>query len=406
MHRFSMKDFKKAFIAALRRLVNELPLDELEWLVFPQKHMMLLATRRASMIISRVRLVAALFAFLTPLWIVVDYWVFPWPLWGWLAAGRVISSGLLGLLVFFYRNSTRMSKAYLALVILFSIPTGFFIFAHGHLHQFHLDGLSAAVQTGYTFLPFVLVAGLSVFPLTVVEGLAFSFPALLAITLAALLNPDASQLGSFLGTFWLLLMIAIVSTLSGMSQLGFMITLVRQAIRDPLTGSFSRLSGEELLEIQFIISVRSNSPLSVAFYDLDDFKSVNDRFGHEAGDKVLICSSEQIRCKLRTGDMLARWGGEEFVLIMPNTYAADAASVLERLRASGLGFRPDGSAITASAGLAERMEDNIGEWRVLVDTADQRMYLAKQSGKNRVVAGPHVLAASAQATCSRTSAEG
>ncbi len=69
-------DFKRAFVAAVRRLINELPLDELEWLVFPQKHMALLATRRAAMIISRVRLVAALFALLTPLWIAVDYWVF------------------------------------------------------------------------------------------------------------------------------------------------------------------------------------------------------------------------------------------------------------------------------------------------------------------------------------------
>ncbi|MBZ0092274.1 MAG: diguanylate cyclase [Sulfuricellaceae bacterium] len=356
--------------------------------------MMLLATRRAAMIISRVRLVAALFAILTPLWIVVDWWVFPRPLWGWLATGRVASSVMLASLAFLYKSSTSMSRAYLALVILFSIPTAFFIFAHSHLYPFHLDGMAAVVQTGYTFLPFVLVAGLSVFPLTVVEGLVFSFPALLAIALPVLINPKVGQLGAFLGTFWLLLVIAVVSTLAGMSQLGFMINLVRQAIRDPLTGSFSRLSGEELLEIQFIISVRSHSPLSVAFIDLDDFKAVNDLFGHEAGDRVLIATAEQIRRKLRTGDMLARWGGEEFVLIMPNTYAGNAVAVLERLRASGLGFRPDGRAITASIGLAERIEDNIGEWRVLVDAADQRMYAAKQSGKDRIMAGPHDLVAS------------
>jgi GGDEF domain-containing protein len=84
--------------------------------------------------------------------------------------------------------------------------------------------------------------------------------------------------------FWLLALITGVSTLAGMSQLAFMIALVRQAIRDPLTGVFSRRSGEETLDLQFTIAQRSNAALSIAFIDLDHFKSINDSFGHEAGD--------------------------------------------------------------------------------------------------------------------------
>jgi diguanylate cyclase (GGDEF)-like protein len=196
---------------------------------------------------------------------------------------------------------------------------------------------------------------------------------------------DHLNLSPLISTSWLVIVIAIVATLSGMSQLGFMIALVRTALRDALTGCFSRLSGTELLEIQFIISMRSSSPLALAFIDLDNFKSVNDNYGHDAGDQILVNAADHIRASLRTGDMLARWGGEEFILIMPNTYCREAVAAIERLRASGLGLRPDNTPMTASIGIAERTEDHASNWEALVELADQRMYSAKQSGKDRSV---------------------
>jgi diguanylate cyclase (GGDEF)-like protein len=367
--------------------MNDVHKEEIGWLISPRHHMPLLSTRRAAIIISRVRLVAALFAILTPLWIIIDSWAFPAELWHQLALGRILSSGLLLTLALSWRKSTLMRDAYLALMILFLIPSAFFVYSHLLLSEFHLSGIARVVQAGYTFLPFVLVAGLSVFPLSALEGVLFAIPALLAEAMPIAVSSVSDDAVPFLAMFWLLAVIAVVTTLSGMSQLGFMISLVRQAIRDPLTGSFSRLSGEELLEIQFILSMRTNAPLSIAFFDLDNFKSINDAFGHEAGDQVLVDMTMGIRSNLRTGDMLARWGGEEFVLIMPNTFAATAGGVLARLRESGLGMRPDGSPITASIGIAERGVDSASDWRTLVDIADKRMYCAKQSGKDRVV-GP------------------
>jgi diguanylate cyclase (GGDEF) domain len=124
----------------------------------------------------------------------------------------------------------------------------------------------------------------------------------------------------------------------------------------------------------------------VAFIDLDDFKQVNDAHGHEAGDQVLTAAAEQVRASLRTGDMLARWGGEEFILIFPNTFSKDAVQALERLREAGFGLRPEGTPVTASIGLAERIQDKPADYKKLVEIADRRMYLAKQGGKNRVVA--------------------
>lgn len=376
---------KQTLLPLVDRLLSELPHDEIGCLLSPKKHMALLTTRRATMMISRVRLVAALFAILTPLWIVVDMVVFVWPLSTLLALGRIVVSIAFATLALSYRRSKRMLDAYIALAAMFAIPTLFFVYSQHLISLYHLAGLAVAVSAGYAFLPFIMAVGLSVFPLTVVEGVAFAAPVLLVDLYAELARINEIGNSAFLGTFWLLLLIATVAILAGMSQLGFMIAMVRQSIRDPLTGCFSRSSGEELLDIQFILSVRSQSPLSLAFIDIDNFKAVNDNYGHEAGDRVLASVAENIRHTLRTGDMLVRWGGEEFIIIFPNAYCTDALEGIERLRANGLGARPDGCPVTASIGLAERTLEGTEDWRRLAEIADRRMYLAKHGGKNRVV---------------------
>lgn len=248
-----------------------------------------------------------------------------------------------------------------------------------------MAGPAAAIAAGYAFLPFVMVAGLSVFPLTASEGAVFAVPVLAAEALIALMQLDMLNWASHLGAFWLLLLIATVAILAGMSQLSFMMSLIRQATHDGLTGCFARASGEELLEIQFHIASRSGAPLSVVFVDIDHFKQINDRFGHEAGDRVLSRAAQTMRAGLRTGDILLRWGGEEFLLILPDTDGTTAAAVVRRLRESGLGKRPDGSDVTASFGIAERAADDAAGWPQLVEAADQRMYLAKLGGRDRCV---------------------
>lgn len=354
-------------------------------LCFPKHHAPLLARRRAVMIISRVRMVAGLFAVLTPLWIIVDIAVFHWPLTIMLVLGRVVTTVAFGILALSYRNSTKMKDAYRALGLMFCIPTLFFIYSHPLLSHFSMEGPAAAIAAGYAFLPFVMVAGLSVFPLTAVEGFLFALPVLAAEALVAVLQLDMLNWASHLGAFWLLVLIATVAVLAGMSQLSFMSTLVRQATHDGLTGCFARASGEELLEIQFHIAARSGAPLSIVFVDLDNFKQINDEFGHEAGDHVLAKAAETLRSNLRTGDILLRWGGEEFVIILPDASGLTAAKAVARLRERGLGLRPGGGPVTASFGIAERAGDHAMDWRQLLDLADQRMYQAKVSGKDRCV---------------------
>jgi len=127
-------------------------------------------------------------------------------------------------------------------------------------------------------------------------------------------------------------------------------------------------------------------PLSLVFVDLDHFKLVNDRYGHEEGDRVLHNAAEALQKTLRQSDIVVRWGGEEFLVIMPETDGAGAISALKRLRTNGLGLRPDGTPQTASIGLAECLSDNLATYSELIELADHRMYQAKASGRDRVFA--------------------
>ena len=100
---------------------------------------------------------------------------------------------------------------------------------------------------------------------------------------------------------------------------------------------------------------------------------------------------------LRRGDILIRWGGEEFLTVMPNTDPSGAMIAVGRMRSAGLGMRPDGKPLTASIGVAERVIDGIESWTALVEKADQRMYSAKQNGKDRAIGcGDIVIAKTAE----------
>ena len=376
---------KNAWVRLAGLMPGEIHRSEFVWLLQPRSHFPLLTRRRAGMVINRVRLFAFLFAVLTPLWSLVDYFFFPSSLWLSLAVLRLIAGFGFYLLVIFCKPSGNIKTAYRRIALLFLIPTLFYLTSHQLLGSYELTGFSAAIGAGYAFLPFVLLTGMAVFPLTLIENIVIALPVLLAQALSSYLHLGTQDAMPLAGTFWLLFLIAGVATLSGLSQLTFMIAIVQQAIRDPLTGAYSRRSGQETMELQFSLAERMHTPLSVAFIDLDHFKSINDEYGHDAGDRALIAMSAWIESSLRRGDVLARWGGEEFVLILPNTNLAQAECALKRIREVGFGKRPDGvTPLTASIGVSEKQADGALDWQQLVEIADRRMYIAKKSGRDRV----------------------
>lgn len=388
-------DFLKNFFRRiLSAIFSGMSMAEIFDLLMPTRQSAFVQRRRSLLILSRVRLIAATFALLTPLWIPVDLFIFETALGMYLAALRVLASIAFILLCLSYRGVDSVSVARWGLVWLLAIPTVFFLISHPLLAQFAItDPAQQVIAAGYAFLPFVMVAGLSVFPITAIEGAALSAPLLLAYLLTGILGYQLLPFASHLGAQWLLLLLAVVATLSGMSQLHFMSQLVDQSSHDGLTRAYNRRVGEEMVVQQFMTAARANTPLALAFVDLDNFKSINDRYGHEEGDNTLRSASAALRRVLRRGDILIRWGGEEFLALMPNTDAEGARIAINRLRDSGLGLRPDGRPVTASVGIAERVVDGSQYWTELVERADQRMYMAKQTGKDRVVSvGDQVIA--------------
>lgn len=377
---------KQTIAKILSVVFTGMSLAEIVDILIPNRQSAFVLRRRALLILSRVRLVAFTFAILTPLWIPVDLFIFETALGMYLAALRVLASIAFVLLGLSYRGADSIVVARWGLVWLLSIPTVFFLISHPLLAQFAItDPAQQVIAAGYAFLPFVMVAGLSVFPITALEGALLSAPLLLAYLLTGILGYQLLPFASHLGAQWLLLLLAVVSSLAGMSQLHFMSQLVDQSSHDGLTRAYNRRVGEEIVAQQFLTSLRTEGPLALAFVDLDNFKSINDHYGHEEGDNTLRNASTALRKVLRRGDVLVRWGGEEFLALMPNTDEEGARIALARLRDVGLGLRPDGNPVTASIGVAERLADRAGQWSELVEKADQRMYMAKQTGKNKVI---------------------
>ena len=172
--------------------------------------------------------------------------------------------------------------------------------------------------------------------------------------------------------------------------------LVRQADQlkvlatvDGMTGLLNRRHFLSLAEIEWSRYQRHWRPMSLFMLDIDGFKSINDRFGHHAGDRVIIQVADICRQQRRKSDIVARFGGEEFLILLPETKLAAAQCVAERLRqkVEGHHFSIASNAIntTISIGIAEA-DRNMNNIFDLITIADRALYAAKDSGRNRVCA--------------------
>lgn len=185
-----------------------------------------------------------------------------------------------------------------------------------------------------------------------------------------------------LGILVVLLVLAIAGAWRAQRRLAL---AERRAATDVLTGLPNRRHADETLERLLASARRKGRSVTVMLFDLDHFKAINDRFGHAAGDDALRATAQATRELLRGGDYVARFGGEEFLALLPETGRADASVVAESLRSRIQALDVPGleNGVTASFGVAVYPDHGIGADE-LIKAADVALYRAKQAGRNRV----------------------
>jgi len=362
--------------------------EGVERLISEKTHSALLRRRRARVILTRIRLLSLLGLIVFPLGILTDLLAFEGETLMTIGISRLLIAFLFLSLFFGIGRGETIRDAYRALIIFFAILLTFQGMSQPLLALTDITSIAGITSAGYVLFPFFVVVCIGIFPLTAKEAFLTLVLFALAEIFILIILPDQGNQFQRLGILLSLIAAGVLCAFSAISQLRYMASLVDQASIDTLTQCYSRNSGEEIIDVQYKIAKREGAPLSVAFVDLDDFKSVNDKFGHEAGDKVLATAAAHIRRNGRGSDVVIRWGGEEFLILLPNTDANGALKSIRRLRNTGLGKRPNGDFLTASYGIAEMQAADVSNWATLVELADDQMYLVKSHGGNDIALLP------------------
>jgi len=222
------------------------------------------------------------------------------------------------------------------------------------------------------------------------EGSYLCLPMIATGEVIGLVNLQARRPGDFTSDRVRLAQAYVGVAATALSSIRLLALARERALRDGLTGVYNRRFLEELFPKQLALARRTSRPLSVLMLDLDHFKAFNDTYGHDVGDRVLCAFVRILQEEARTSDSVVRYGGEEFLMLLPETDEQGAAAFAERIRAAverrafaDLGAQ-NGISLRCSIGVSSTVAhgDSPSE---LILAADRALYLAKQQGRNRVV---------------------
>ncbi|MCC9625891.1 GGDEF domain-containing protein [Thalassospira sp. MA62] len=262
--------------------------------------------------------------------------------------------------------SARLMRHFPHLPMMILLVASCFLFAA----DAYVSGFENPILVAHSILILGLVMLIATMPFTLIELLLVLSPVLVVMGAGSV-----APLQTGVVPLEILLMCLVpLAGVAAMLQLYRTLTASHEIAIDPLTGCYSRAFGMEMIRLMFEGAVRKGAHFALAFIDLDDFKKINDRYGHEYGDHILREVGGSLVSRFRGSDLVVRWGGEEFVVLLPDLTATEAREVIERVMAPGLANLKKGALQRASVGLAERIEDGIGSSGGLIDLADQRMY--------------------------------
>jgi diguanylate cyclase (GGDEF)-like protein len=349
-------------------------------LISTRHHAPYLARHRLAVIDTRVRFVAIAFALLAIVWIALDAATLSAEVWKFLAGCRIFIALVFMRLALAPSGEQTRARALAMLGLVLAMPlilygVSQFLFAGTSFH-----GLAAVNSNLYRALPLMVLAGLSIFPLVTSEGLFFAV--VIAAVAAAIQRALAGvNMVELISTLWVFILVLGVYLLACATQLNYMVTLLHRANHDPLTGALTRRSGVDVLDLHFWLACGQDRPLSVLFVGVEDFNSIDGKFGEDAGNQALKDIAAKMLALLRLSDVVIRWGDEELVVILTNTPMRGARLVVDRFIDGWHAARPDRASITLSIGLAERQTDGVADWSPLIALSRKRMHAARASGK-------------------------
>lgn len=336
-------------------------------------------TTRNSYITARLSFMCLFFSFSVLIFSFVDYILFPKAEATYLLAARLVLSVTLVVLAQTLKKWSYSQAVRVVMPLAFVVPMLFFVASMLIIKDIPLN----LVPSIYGMMPYFILAMLGLFPLTIGGGL-FVIACVFAPFLTYKLVLADQPFWFMFNDIWLFMLFAGISLWLQVGQLSMLMKLYRESTVDPLTKLINRRVLLRLAQR----SHENHDIYSVIMFDLDRFKRINDTYGHSVGDKVLVAVAKTIKSELRAVDIIARFGGEEFVAILPGVDLKEANQAAVRV-ASAISWQSvlldDGTElnVTASVGVTERKQaESIDD---ALKRADDFLYFAKKNGRDRVV---------------------
>ncbi len=339
---------------------------------------------RADYIVLRLRLLVIFYAVAIPLWIPFDYRLLRHEHFTAMLLPRFLMTAFLLLIGRLTLRTLTCKQIHILLAITFVVTCAFYFTTM----QILSHGIAESPLAGYSLMPLLIVSMLGVFPLTLDWGIA-----LIATIMIFFLGLETSQsqlmTADTANMLWIFLMLGGISLWVQSSHLLMLLRLYRESTLDPLTGLINRRVLMRRLTSEIAhLSERKASSFSIMMFDLDRFKRINDNYGHIIGDKVLKNIAVILQAGLREHDIVARFGGEEFIAVLPNCNGEEAVAIAERIRASCYGTHlksPNGDDIQISTSVGVTEYEPGEAIDVTLNRVDELLYKAKEMGRNRVI---------------------